>query len=229
VNLHALKLIRDALAEKAAADATSRARARLMNSSDPQWYLAHTGPADSRAVDRLTRGGIEVYYPQMRVLQAVPRDKLSLKERNSAFVRKEWVLKPLFRRYLFLRFDLRGGDWRAIFEYAGVHGLIANDENGRALPAPVRGQVLEGVRLQETDGAFPGRLSARKLAIMIGEVVRITEGAFVAYTGTVLDIPETSLEELDENIKTKIAVMIFGRVTPVELPLSAIAKVSESS
>jgi transcription antitermination factor NusG len=228
MNIHDLKPIRDALAEKAAADATSRAKARLMNSSDPQWYLAHTGPADSRAVDRLTRGGIEVYYPQMRVLQAVPRDKLSLKERNSAFVRKEWALKPLFRRYLFLQFDLRGGDWRAIFEYAGVHGLIANDENGRALPAPIRSRIINEVRALETDG-FPGDLSARKLAVMIGDIVRIVDGSFTGHPGTVLDIPETSIEELDENIKTKIAVMIFGRVTPVELPLSAIAKVSESS
>jgi transcription antitermination factor NusG len=230
MNIHDLKPIRDALAEKAAADATSRARARLMNSSDPQWYLAHTGPADSRAVDRLTKGGIEVYYPQMRVQHVVPRDRLSLKERNSVFIRKEWVLKPLFKRYLLLQFDIRGGDWRSIFEYAGVHGLISNDD-GHALPAPVSGKVLAEFRKVESDGAFFGQTSARKLAIAVGDAVKILEGPFMGHPGavTVTDIPETSIEELDENIKIKIAVMLFGRVTPVELPLSAIAKVSESS
>jgi transcription antitermination factor NusG len=227
MNIHDLKPIRDALAEKAASDATSRARARLMNSSDPQWYLAHTGPADWRAVDRLTKGGIEVYYPQMRVLQAVSRDKLSHKERqkNNPIPRKESVLKPLYKRYLFLQFDLRGGDWRAVFDFAGVHGLISNDD-GRALPAPVRGKVLEQVRAEETNGAFPGQMSARKLAIVIGDAVKILEGPFTGHPGmiTVTDIPETSIEDLDEDIKIKIAVMLFGRITPVELPLSAIAK-----
>lgn len=224
MNIHDLKPIRDALAEKAASDATSRARARLMNSSDPQWYLAHTGPADSRAVDRLTRGGIEVYYPQMRVLRPIPRREITIKQRHSGIIAKRWVFEPLFRRYLFIRFDLRGGDWRSIFEYAGVHGLIAGEEGGQSLPSPVRECVIEAVRSFEVDGAIPATTKARKIAVAIGDAGRITEGPFTGHDGTVENIPETTIEMLDENVKMRVGLVFLGRRTAVEIPLSAFAK-----
>ncbi len=98
-----LKPIRDALADRAAADATRRAQAQTMRSDSPKWYLAHTGAGDSKAVERLRQGGFEVYYPQMRVLRPVPKRLITIKQRNSAFVPKHWVIEPLWRRYLFIR------------------------------------------------------------------------------------------------------------------------------
>lgn len=219
-----LKPIRDVLAERAAADATLRARGRQMRSDNPQWYLAHTGAGDSKAVERLRQAHFEVYYPQQRVLRPVPRREITIKQRNNAIIPKRMVLEPLWKRYLFINFDLRGGDWRTTFEYAGVHGLIANDEHGQALPALVRGSVIDAIKGFEVDGAIPATTRARKLAIAIGDAGRVTEGVFTGHDGIVEDVPETTIEMLDENVKMRIGLMFLGRRIVVEIPLNAFAK-----
>ena len=59
--------------------------------------------------------------------------------------------------------------------------------------------------------------SKPKLEFEVGESVRVKEGPFADFTGTIADINEASL-------KLKVLVNIFGRETPVELEFSQVAK-----
>jgi transcriptional antiterminator NusG len=51
-----------------------------------------------------------------------------------------------------------------------------------------------------------------------GETVKVTEGPFATFVGTI--------EEVNEKGKIKVNVSIFGRPTPVELDFTQVEKVS---
>ncbi len=64
------------------------------------------------------------------------------------------------------------------------------------------------------DGADKPR---HKVEFMVGELVRVKEGPFTDFNG--------SVEEVNyEKSKVRVSVTIFGRATPVELEFSQIEK-----
>lgn len=214
--------IHDALAQQAAVDATRRAGnlQRQRSQMSPQWYLVHTGPGDTKAVEHLKRANFEVYYPQMRLHKPVPQRLISSKNRQRGFTPIRTVIEPVWKRYMFVLMDLRDPMWRPAFEFAGVHGMIAVEDN--LLPAPVPDQKIAELRDLEVDGAMPGETPVRKLKFAVGDKVRIEDGPFEGYNGTVENVPEVTIADLDINVRIRVAVEMFGRVTPVELPLTAI-------
>ena len=71
----------------------------------------------------------------------------------------------------------------------------------------IKGQVQEGVDRPKHTVSFE-----------IGETVRVSDGPFASFNGTV--------EEIDDaRSRLKVAVSIFGRATPVELEYGQVEKV----
>jgi transcription antitermination factor NusG len=223
------------LAEEAAHQATERAR-RVMDGGREmakQWYVVHNAAGnDKRALDTLKRSDFEVYYPSEAIKKLVPRDRLSQKQRRSLIPFYTRVLKPLFARYFFVRFDLGRGDWHDIFKFAGIHGVLFTEDAPHALPAPVAETEIERFKSYEVDGAIPTEVvrellmrkrSQQAQPFHIGEEVRIKEGAFSGHTATVETLPPSD-EPLDESSKLELLIPMFGRKVPFEIALTDIEK-----
>jgi transcriptional antiterminator NusG len=81
-------------------------------------------------------------------------------------------------------------------------------------PAPISDKEAEAILSRVQDGVDKPR---PKVLFEPGELVRVTEGPFNDFNGVV--------EEVDyEKSRVKVAVLIFGRSTPVELEFSQVEK-----
>jgi transcriptional antiterminator NusG len=81
-------------------------------------------------------------------------------------------------------------------------------------PAPISDSEAESILNRVREGAEKPR---PKVLFEVGEVVRVTDGPFTDFNGAV--------EEVNyEKNRLRVAVLIFGRSTPVELEFSQVEK-----
>ena len=95
---------------------------------------------------------------------------------------------------------------------------------GKANPSPPIGPALgqRGLNIMEFCKAFNAQTQGvekprPKVEWTVGEVVRVKEGPFTDFNG--------SVEEVNyDKSKVRVSVTIFGRATPVELEFSQVEK-----
>ena len=119
-----------------------------------RWYCARSKTGRQRAaVDELRGLGFEAYYPTFA------------------------DMRPVFGRYVFVRFDLAADTWGEIGRARTMTGLVTFG----AGPTPLPRGVVE--RMQE-EGPL-AVLRAAERAYKRGEAVRVLTGPFAALEGTV--------------------------------------------
>lgn len=195
---------------------------------DGVWHLAMARGGREQAVKEfLSRFGFDVYFPMTRIFRVVPLRQLSRAQRANGAKMKKAVLRPVFPGYVFVRFDPSRA-WRTRLDAAGVRGLVCNGD----LPAAIPDAMIGNIRDQEVDGAVPGPVLMRQL-FQIGETVRITTGPFAQFNAVIEELPRDlaeqlrtgKIEDIDESRRVSLAVHLFGRLTPVSVAISEIAKV----
>jgi transcriptional antiterminator NusG len=218
----AISSARDELAELAAQQATDRARSQADagQSGDLRWYIVQcVGRSDIYVKEWLGKLKFETYYPLVREMRPVPKNRLSPSRRKAEMRIMRPQLVPFFPRYVLVRFDIQTQGWREIFKFVNVAGMHCAGD----LPAPISDGLIDGLRTREVDGAVPGKTPS-KLIFKLGEKVRVSEGPFASFYGTVEKLGDVPIEEIDPDTRIKVAVDIFGRSTLVELEVSQIEK-----
>ncbi|GLS84848.1 transcription termination/antitermination protein NusG [Paraferrimonas haliotis] len=119
--------------------------------------------------------------------------------------------RKFFPGYVLVQMEMNDSSWHLVRNIPRVMGFIGGTSDR---PAPISDREAEAIlqRLQDNvDAPTPRTLFEP------GEVVRVTEGPFADFNGTV--------EEVDyEKSRVKVSVMIFGRSTPVDLEFAQIEK-----
>lgn len=196
---------------------------RLLRTDDGplRWHVVHcVGRTDTAVLEWLNdRFKFETYYPAVREMRPLPRKKLSARQRQSGVAIMRPQIVPFFPRYIFVRFNMGTPEWREMFKFAGVGGMVCDGN----LPVWVSDNLIAAIKQREVDGAVPGKTLARVI-FAIGDKVKVTDGPFASFPGIVEKGLNVSIEELDVDTRIKVAVNIFGRPTPVDLELTQVEK-----
>lgn len=101
--------------------------------------------------------------------------------------------------------------WHLVKHTSKVTGFVGGAKNR---PAPISEEEVRKIVDQMQEGTEKPR---HKVEFMVGEMVRVKEGPFADFNG--------SVEEVNyEKNRLRVSVTIFGRATPVELEFSQVEK-----
>jgi transcriptional antiterminator NusG len=199
------KIMSDIL-DNAAANAASAPSASV--NPDLRWYVVHAYSGMEKAFERniresITRAGMENKFG--RIL--VPTEEV-VEMKNG---QRRTAERKFFPGYVFVEMVMDDDTWHLVKHTNKVTGFVGGAKNR---PAPISESEVQKIVSQMQDGAEKPR---HKIEFMVGELVRVKEGPFTDFNG--------SVEEVNyEKSKVRVSVTIFGRATPVELEFSQIEK-----
>ena len=175
------------------------------------WYVVHTYAGYENKVKSNLESRIASMNMEDRIFECVipMEDVIEFKGGKRVTVQKK-----VFPGYLLVRCELDDDSWRVVRNTPGVTGFVGLG----AKPTPLSRKEVESILQVQPTGADGAPKKARHRAMYeLGESVRVREGPFADFTGTIADINE-------DQMKLKVLVNIFGRETPVELEFSQVAK-----
>lgn len=122
---------------------------------------------------------------------------------------KKTTSRKIFPGYIFVNMFLNEETWHLVKNTSKISGFV-----GGMKPSPVPQEEVERISKQVALGAEKPK---PKIKFTEGESVRVIDGPFSNFNGTVEEInPEKG--------KVKVLVSIFGRPTPVELDFVQVEK-----
>ncbi len=173
-----------------------------------RWYVIHAYSGYEKKVmnalnERIALSKMEDYFDQI----LVPTEEV-LEMRGGQKRKSE---RKFFPGYVLIRMELNDDTWHLVKETPRVMGFIGGTaEKPAAITDDEASKILQ--RMEDSE-----EKPTHKTIYEPGEMVRVTEGPFNDFTGTV--------EEVNyDKSRLRVAVLIFGRSTPVELEFSQVEK-----
>ena len=176
--------------------------------SNKRWYVVHAYSGMEKAVERNLRERIdrsELQDKFGRIL--VPMEEVvELKNGKKAITERRF-----FPGYVLVEMEMTDDTWHLIKSTPKVTGFIGGTATK---PTPISQREVDNILHQIQEGVEKPK---PKVLFESGEMVRVKEGPFTDFNGTVEAVNY-------EKNKLRVAVSIFGRSTPVELDFSQVEK-----
>jgi len=175
-------------------------------SSKGKWYVVHTTSGHEVRVAETLRQRVETMNFKDNIFEIlVPtQDRVVIRGGKKATIKEK-----IFPGYMLVKMILDDPTWLAVRTTPGITGFVGAGNK----PTPLSEKEVDNI--QKFVSAPAKRF---KTKFSVGEAVKITDGPFSDFLGTIDDIDK-------EKGKVKVLVSIFGRETPVELDFLQIAKV----
>lgn len=173
-----------------------------------RWYVVHAYSGMEKAAERniherIQRAGMQHKFG--RVL--VPTEEV-VEVRNG---QKRTTERKFFPGYVLVEMVMDDETWHLVKHTSKVTGFVGGAKNR---PVPISEDDVQKIVNQMQEGTDKPR---HKVEFLVGEYVRVKEGPFADFNGTV--------EEVNyEKNKLRVSVTIFGRATPVELEFAQVEK-----
>ena len=178
-----------------------------------KWYVVHTQSGYEKKVEINLKNRIESMEMGDSIYEIVVPMEDVVEFKGG---RKQTVQKKVFPGYLLVRCEMDDDTWFCIRNTPGVTGFVGQSHKGQK-PTPLSRREVDTFLTAKGDGADAPKRRAPKLEYSEGESVRVKEGPFADFNGTVAEINT-------DHMKLKVLVNIFGRETLVEMDFSQVAK-----
>ena len=175
---------------------------------DMRWYVVHAYSGMEKAVERniverIQRAGMQSKFGRF----LVPTEEV-VEMKNG---QRKTTERRFFPGYVLVEMIMDDESWHLVKHTNKVTGFVGGAKNR---PSPISEQDVIKIVSQMQEGTAKPR---HKVEFMAGEFVRVKDGPFTDFNGTV--------EEVNyEKNKVRVSVTIFGRSTPVELEFGQVEK-----
>jgi len=170
-------------------------------SSEMRWYVLKVQTNRERTIreallKKIKLEGLEEFFGEIMIPSEKVVDTRSGKARESE--------RKLFPGYVMMELVLNDDTWYLVRDTSGVGDFAGS----AGKPIPMEQHEVDRMlgKVEEDAGSAP----KVKISFVQGEMVKITDGAFESFEGTI--------EEIDDHSgKISVLIEVFGRSTPVEL------------
>lgn len=177
--------------------------------SPREWYVLKIQSNREKTIReallrRIKRDQLEEYFGEI----IIPTEKIV----ETKGGKKRTTEKKLYPGYIMVDMELNDETWYLVRDTNGV-----GDFTGAAgRPIPMRPEEIQ--RMLGDATALEQEPARVKIDLSQGDIVKINEGGFESFEGTIETIDEASG-------KISVLVEIFGRSTPVELEYSQVERI----
>jgi len=179
-------------------------RKKIVN-PNAKWYVLNIRTGYEKSIQKEMKQRIEATGMENKIIEIfAPVQKKIVVKKGKQNIKEE----KIFPGYVLIKMELDGETWDLVRNTDGVRGFVKTDKYPRPLP---ESEVKAIMKFQEVEQP------SYQASFSVGEAVKITDGAFADFIG--------SIETID-NTKGKIKVLIsfLGREAPVELDFSQVSK-----
>ena len=173
-----------------------------------KWYVAHARTGQENKVakalkERILNYGLKEFFSQILVPEESVVSLVGGKKRN--------LKKKYFPSYVMIKMVMNDETWHLVKDTDKITGFLGGTKDR---PTPLGEEEASSMVSQMSEGFKRTRTS---FSFSEGDLVRVVEGPFASFEGTV--------ESVGEKGKLKVNVLIFGRPTPVLLAYSQVEMV----
>ncbi len=169
-----------------------------MSVNDRRWYIVHTYSGFEERVKRNLEQRVKYMDAENKIFRIVIPTEDEIEIRSG---QRRTVTRKIFPGYVLVEMKLDDESWHVVRNTPGITGFVG----GGNKPTPLAEDEVKSILRQMEEGAPQVKVGFKK-----GESVRVVDGPFTDFIGTVDEI----------NVgkgKVKVMLSLFGRETSVEL------------
>jgi transcriptional antiterminator NusG len=170
-----------------------------------QWYVVHCYSGQENKVRHAIEQRIETMGMQDKIFDVVVPTEEEIEVREG---KRRTIERRVFPGYILVQMIMDEDSWYVVRNTPGVTGFVGMGNE----PTPLRPEEVSGI-MRRMEAEAP----KIKVTFKPGQKVRIIDGPFNEFIGTVSDIDM-------EKAKVRVLVSFFGRETPVELDFLQVEK-----
>jgi transcriptional antiterminator NusG len=174
-----------------------------------RWYIVHAYSGQELKVMRTIKEHIKIKGLEDKFGEIVVPTEEVVEMRGGQKRKSE---RKFFPGYVLVQMEMNDETWHLVRHVPGVLGFIGGTSDK---PIPISDAEVNNILQRVEEGAERPK---PKTLFEPGELVRIIDGPFADFDGVVEDVNY-------EKNRLRVAVLIFGRSTPVELEFGQVQKV----